>query len=142
MLSTINPSALDAEAAEQVAAQLDAGVLELPVSLREALQGIVAELRAGNEVTVMSSSAVLTTAEAAELLNVSRPHVVTLVDGGSIPHHMAGSHRRLALADLLAFKTQRDAASRVALAEIHQLACPPVERSPPSPTQAADRSAS
>jgi excisionase family DNA binding protein len=122
MLSTINPSALDAEAAEQVAAQLDAGVLELPASLRKALQGIVAELRAGNEVTVMSSSAVLTTAEAAELLNVSRPHVVKLVDGGSIPHHMAGSHRRLALADLLAYKTQRDAASRVALAEIQQLA--------------------
>jgi len=122
MLSTINPNALDAEAAEQIAAQLDAGVLELPASLREALQGIVAELRAGNEVTVMSSSAVLTTAEAAELLNVSRPHVVKLVDGGTIPHHMAGSHRRLALADLLAYKTQRDAASRVALAEIQQLA--------------------
>ena len=122
MLSTINPSALDAEAAEQVAAQLDAGVLELPASLRKALQGIVAELRAGNEVTVMSSSAVLTTAEAAELLNVSRPHVVKLVDGGTIPHHMAGSHRRLALADLLTYKTQRDTASRVALAEIQQLA--------------------
>ena len=122
MLSTINPNALDAQAAEQVAAQLDAGVLELPASLRGALQGIVAELRAGNEVTVMSSSAVLTTAEAAELLNVSRPHVVKLVDGGTIPHHMAGSHRRLALADLLAYKTQRDAASRVALAEIQQLA--------------------
>ncbi|WP_395156980.1 helix-turn-helix domain-containing protein [Ilumatobacter sp.] len=122
MLSTINPSSLNAEAAEQIAAQLDAGVLELPTSLREALTGIVAELRAGNEVTVMSSSAVLTTAEAAELLNVSRPHVVKLVDGGTIPHHMAGSHRRLALADLLAYKTQRDDASRVALAEIQQLA--------------------
>ena len=72
-----------------------------------ALRGIIAELRAGNEVTVMSSSAVLTTAEAAELLNVSRPHVVKLVDGGSIPHHMAGLHRRLTLADLLAYKTRR-----------------------------------
>jgi excisionase family DNA binding protein len=99
MLSTINPSALDEETAGQVA-----------------------ELRAGNEVTVMSSSAVHTTAEAAELLNVSRPHVVKLVDGGPIPHHMAGSHRRLALADLLVYKTRRDATSRVALAEIQQLA--------------------
>ena len=64
----------------------------------------------------------LTTAEAAELLNVSRPHVVKLVDGGTIPHHMAGSQRRLALSDLLSYKTQRDAESRVALGEIQQIA--------------------
>ena len=122
MLSTINPNTLDAETAEQVAAQLEAGTLELPASLRDALKEIVAELRAGNEVTVMSSSAVLTTADAAELLNVSRPHVVKLVDEGSIPHHMAGSHRRLALADVLAYKTHRDEATRTVLAEIQQLA--------------------
>ena len=122
MLSTINPDALDAEMAEQVATQLDAGALQLPESLREALKEIVAELRAGNEVTVMSSSAVLTTAEAAELLNVSRPHVVKLVDEGSIAHHMAGSHRRLALADVLAYKSQRSKASRAVLADIQQLA--------------------
>ncbi|RLE22809.1 MAG: DNA-binding protein [Actinobacteria bacterium] len=122
MLSTIDPTTLDANTAEQVAAQLDAGAFALPNSLLQALQEILAELRAGNEVTVMSSSAVLSTAEAAELLNVSRPHVVKLVDDGSIPHHKAGSHRRIALADVLAFKVHRDEESRAALAEIQQLA--------------------
>jgi excisionase family DNA binding protein len=122
MLSTIDPATLDANTAEQVAAQLDAGAFALPNSLLQALQEILAELRAGNEVTVMSSSAVLSTAEAAELLNVSRPHVVKLVDAGSLPHHKAGSHRRIALADVLAFKANRDSASRSALAEIQQLA--------------------
>lgn len=121
MLSTINPNALDADTAKQVAAQLDAGTLALPDTLRQALQEILTELRAGNEVTVMSSSAVLTTAEAAELLNVSRPHVVRLIDDGTIAHHKAGSHRRIALADVLAFKAERDATSRAALAEIQQL---------------------
>ncbi|WP_395157204.1 helix-turn-helix domain-containing protein [Ilumatobacter sp.] len=70
----------------------------------------------------MSSSAVLSTAEAAELLNVSRPHFVKLVDDGSIPHHKAGSHRRITLANVLAFKAHRDNESHTALAEIQQLA--------------------
>ena len=122
MLSTINPTTLDADTAEHVAAQLDAGAFALPDTLRQALQEILTELRAGNEVTVMSTSAVLTTAEAAELLNVSRPHVVKLIDDGTIAHHKAGSHRRVALADVLAFKAERDATSRAALAEIQQLA--------------------
>ena len=65
MLSTINPTTLDADTAEHIAAELDAGAFALPNTLRQALQEILTELRAGNEVTVMSSSAVLTTAEAA-----------------------------------------------------------------------------
>ena len=122
MLSTINPTELDADTAERVAAQLDTGAFALPETLRQALQEILTELRAGNEVTVMSTSAVLTTAEAAELLNVSRPHVVKLIDDGTIAHHKAGSHRRVTLADVLAFKAARDASSRAALAEIQELA--------------------
>jgi len=56
MLSTIHPAALDADTAEQATLQLDTGALQLPEELRETLREIVAELRAGNEVTVMSSS--------------------------------------------------------------------------------------
>ncbi len=122
MLSTIDPHSLDSATAKQIAAQLDAGVFELPAELCEALKSIVTELGAGNGVTVMTLSAVLTTAQAAEILNVSRPHIVKLVDEGSIPHHKAGSHRRLTVADVLEYKSRRDTASREALAEIQKLA--------------------
>ncbi len=70
----------------------------------------------------MPVSAVLTTAQAAELLNVSRPHVVKLIDTGKIPHHMVGTHRRLYLSDLLRYRDQQDQIRRAALAEIHAIA--------------------
>jgi excisionase family DNA binding protein len=96
--------------------------IELPVAIYEVLTAVADDLRRGYSVTIMSLGAVLTTAQAAELLNVSRPHVVKLIDEGQIPHHMAGSHRRVALADLLRYKERRDQARDEALAKMHQIA--------------------
>ena len=57
----------------------------------------------------------LTTQAAAERLNVSRQYVVRLVDQGALPSIKVGTHRRLRLADVLAYKTQRDSDRDVAL---------------------------
>ena len=57
----------------------------------------------------------LTTRAAADYLGVSRQHLVGLVDRGELPHHRVGSHRRIAMADLLAFAERRDVARRAAL---------------------------
>lgn len=96
--------------------------IELPVEIYEILTQVAADLRRGSSVTIMPLAAVLTTAQAAELLNVSRPHVIKLINDGDIQHHMVGSHRRIALTDLLEYKARRDQVRDDALEEMHRIA--------------------
>jgi len=89
---------------------------EIPVELcREALEAfrdILAVLEQGGEVEVVKKDRELTTREAAELLNVSRPHLVDLLESGEIPFHKVGTHRRVLLENLLAYKQARKQKSR------------------------------
>ena len=60
----------------------------------------------------------LTTVEAAELLNVSRPFLIKQLDAGALPHHRVGTHRRLRLADVLAYRDRLDANAHDALSAL------------------------
>ena len=82
--------------------------VNLPASALKLLTEILAELGSGNSVQVFPLHAILTTQEAANLLNVSRPFLVKLLKQGEIPYHKTGSHRRLALTDVLAYKENID----------------------------------
>lgn len=84
--------------------------VDLPDGLSRLLRRASEEIAAGHNVTVLRSDEVLTTAEAAEVLGVSRQYLVRLVDEGVIPSdRLPGSqHRRLLLADVLAFQADRD----------------------------------
>lgn len=93
--------------------------IEMPGSVLELLGRVVRALADGDAVAVLPVHAELTTQEAADLLNVSRPYLISLVDAGALPcARTTGGHRRLRLADVLAYKHVRDADRRDALDEM------------------------
>lgn len=90
--------------------------IELPGGIHDLLVSIVEHLKAGDGVTVIPMHAELTTVEAADLLNVSRPFLIKQLDAGVLAHHMVGTHRRLRLADVLAYRDRMDRTAAEALA--------------------------
>lgn len=92
--------------------------IELPASVHRLLSAMVHELAHGNAVTIMPVHAELTTQQAADLLNVSRPFLVHLLESGVIPFHRVGTHRRVRLQDVTAYRNARTQERRTALAEM------------------------
>ncbi|CRM21632.1 helix-turn-helix domain-containing protein [Pseudomonas sp. 24 R 17] len=92
--------------------------LVLPTSALRLLVDILGELAIGNAVKVVSVHAELTSQEAADLLNVSRPHLVKMLEEGAIPFTKTGRHRRIRFSDLMAFKQRRDQESQDAMEEL------------------------
>ena len=72
-------------------------------------------MQAGKAISIVPEHQQLTTQRAANILGVSRPFLVRLVENGDIPFHMVGSHRRIYLRDLLDYKRRRDAARHEAI---------------------------
>lgn len=95
--------------------------IELPASAFRFLHGLVHHLARGRAVALVPVDKELTTQRAADILNVSRPYLVQLLDEGVIPHSKTGRHRRVRFDDLMAFKERRDAERRTALRELTQL---------------------
>lgn len=96
-------------------------VIHLPREVAVVLQEILTNTVAGKSVGVIPTHAEMTTQEAADLLNVSRPYVVKLMDEGTLPGHKVGTHRRIYAADVQAYKRQRDIDSRAAADELTAL---------------------
>ena len=96
----------------------DGHQLEIPNSIYRVLVAAVAAMAQGNAVSIVPVHHELTTQQAAELLGVSRPHLVKLVDAGEIPHHKTGSHRRIYFEDLMRYRDVRDAQRAAALREL------------------------
>ena len=95
--------------------------IELPSSVIQALRQLVHYLAHDQAVAVLPINKELSTQEAADILNVSRPYLVKLLEEGRIPFTRAGTHRRVAIADLLVYKMQFENARKETLDELTQL---------------------
>jgi excisionase family DNA binding protein len=84
----------------------------LPTPAFHALIETLSQLARGNAVAVTGIANELTTQQAADLLGVSRPHVVKLLERGDLPHRKIGTHRRIMAADLFAYRQQDIARQR------------------------------
>ena len=90
---------------------------DVPMEVFQLFLQLLTELAKGHAVTIVPSKKELTTQEAADLLNVSRPYVVQLLEEGKIPFRRVGTRRRIRFEDLIVYKT-RDDASRRKLADV------------------------
>ncbi len=90
----------------------------LPNNVYSFLLRLLADLRAGQAVTILQSKHELTTIEAGKVLGVSRQYLVQLLERGEIPFHQVGTHRRMYVRDVIAYKSKRDAARRGTLNEL------------------------
>jgi excisionase family DNA binding protein len=99
----------------------EAGALEsirLPDIVVSLLSRILTETANGHAVSVIPIEAEMSTQQAADYLNVSRPYVVSLAEQGKIPFHRVGTHRRLRFQDVAEYKKRQDEESYAALAEL------------------------
>jgi excisionase family DNA binding protein len=89
--------------------------VELPAEVHRVLRQVVEAMRQGLAVTAAPQTQTLTTQQAADLLGVSRPTMVRLLDDGQIAYERAGTHRRILLRDLLTYRERRRAQQLAAL---------------------------
>ncbi|GAC1335525.1 MAG: hypothetical protein NVSMB14_02890 [Isosphaeraceae bacterium] len=135
-METVVPSDAEVRSAIKLAAHLSAlldsksgdfalidteGAIE-PIALPRfglrLLAEMMVETSKGNRCRIVPVQSELTTQEAADLLNVSRPYLVGLLDAGKIPHRLVGRHRRIRLDDLMAYQRRDDDARLKVLEEL------------------------
>ncbi|WEK04276.1 MAG: helix-turn-helix domain-containing protein [Candidatus Devosia phytovorans] len=96
----------------------DGEELTLPTAAAKLLTHLLTEMSQGNAVTLIPLHAELTTQQAADFLNVSRPHVIRLIEDGRLNHHKVGTHRRIKFGDLEAYQKAANVRRREAMDDL------------------------
>ncbi|WP_199041205.1 helix-turn-helix domain-containing protein [Glycomyces salinus] len=96
----------------------DGSTIELPDEVYQALRDVVETLSQGLAITIAPHNTMLTTQEAADLLNISRPTLVRLLEDGEVPFSKRGRHRRVLLRDVLAYQERSRRERRAGLGEM------------------------
>lgn len=92
--------------------------IQIPDAVYNLLVKLVSQMRAGEPVVLMPENREITTQAAANLLGVSRPFFVQLLEEGGMPFHYVGTHRRVKLKDVIEYATKRNAERTKALDEL------------------------
>jgi excisionase family DNA binding protein len=92
--------------------------ISLPANIFRVLINMLVEMGNGNAVAVVPVTAELTTQQAADILNVSRPHLVKLLEAEKIPFRMVGTHRKLRAQDVLCYRDKTSFEQRAALSQM------------------------
>jgi excisionase family DNA binding protein len=99
----------------------DGEMIGIPASAFQALRRVVDAMSRGQTIVLAPQEEELTSQQAADLLRVSRPHLVKLLDDGEIPFHRVGTHRRVRVEDVLAYRKRRFQNRREKLDELTRL---------------------
>lgn len=112
---TLVGEALNRKRSEEVSIQLQPGMaaqgfasVVIPTKALHLLAVILSSMAQGKAVSLIPSDSEISTQQAADLLGVSRPHLVKLLEKGTIPFKKVGSHRRVLLEDLLIYKERQE----------------------------------
>ncbi len=97
---------------------IDGEEMPLPDSIYQVLRQVTHLMAAGKAISLVPLDHYLSSQEAAELLNVSRPYLYTLLDQNQIPFIKVGTHRRIRFEDLMAYKQHRDSQRHQSLSEL------------------------
>lgn len=92
--------------------------VQLPHSVVKLLVGVLSNYAAGQGVTIVPAHAELTTQQAADMLNVSRPYLVKLLGEGKINHKMVGTHRRIPASAVIEYRAEQEIETRGAADEL------------------------
>ncbi|MEH2053414.1 helix-turn-helix domain-containing protein [Nostoc sp.] len=92
--------------------------MTIPDSVCVVLRQVVQAMASGTNVSIVTHNLELTTQQAADLLNVSRPYLIKLLEQGELPYILVGTHRRVNFDDLIKYKQQRDIKRRQVLDEL------------------------
>lgn len=106
------------EASSGAALTINGETIDLPPAVAEALLQVVDAMRRGLAVTVAPQDQRLTTQEAADMLGISRPTLVRMLEAGEIPFEKVRRHRRLFLTDVLEFRERQRRAANEALSDM------------------------
>ncbi len=98
----------------------DGSHVPIPLVVYELLHEIVHHMARGDSVTLVPRHKELTTQQAAEVLNISRPFLIKLLDRGEMPYRREGTHRRIALEDVLVYRDRRSAKRRRGIEHLAQ----------------------
>lgn len=90
----------------------------IPDSVYQALRQVVHAMGKGQAISLVPQEQELTTQQAADILNVSRPFLIKLLEQGEIPHIKVGTHRRILVQHLITYKQKRDTKRRKLLDEL------------------------
>ena len=96
----------------------DGEAIEIPRPVFNVLMKVLAIMSEGKAFSLIPMDKELTTQQAADILNVSRPYLNKILDLGEIPHRKVGRNRRIKFSDLLEYKEQQEHKSRGALQEL------------------------